>query len=92
MANALEEANLSWAYCGEDDEGRPIGYAALATCDKEGCEEEINRDLAFVCGEMHGASDISCGRYFCYAHLCALVDYNAPQLCAKCADRFEDGA
>ena len=59
---------MGWSNCGEDDLGRPIGYGVHATCDYPGCETEIDRGLAYLCGRMHG-DDLGCGRYFCVEHI-----------------------
>jgi hypothetical protein len=47
-------------------EERPAGYYVAATCDKRGCESEIDRGLGFCCGDPE---DAGCGRYFCQHHL-----------------------
>lgn len=50
---------------------RPAGYGVLATCDKRGCEAEIDRGLGYLCGDEpdgHGRST-GCGFYFCDEHL-----------------------
>lgn len=65
---------MGWANCGTDKRGRPIGYAHVATCDFEGCDEVIDRGLAFACGGMHGEVDKGdagafCDGYFCHDHL-----------------------
>lgn len=59
---------MGWANCGEDTQGRPIGYAHEATCDFPGCDAKIHRGLAYACGDMHGDDEISCEKYFCEAH------------------------
>lgn len=51
---------------------RPAGYMVLATCDKRGCEEEIDRGLGYLCGQYpHDlwSDEPGCGRYYCEAHL-----------------------
>lgn len=58
---------MGWAYCGQDDAGREIGYGVIAACDSPGCAEEIDRGLGCVCGTMHGGEG-GCGKYFCEAH------------------------
>jgi hypothetical protein len=63
-----KEVFMGWAYCGQDDFGREIGYGIVATCDKKGCDRVIDRGLGYVCGPMHGASEGGCGRYFCGEH------------------------
>ena len=50
---------------------RPGGYYVLATCDRRGCENEIDRGLGFLCGSQpHGPLDAAdgCGRYHCSDH------------------------
>lgn len=75
---------MGWADCGEFL-GRPIGYGVDATCDYPGCEEEIDRGLAHVCGRMHGG-DNGCGGYFCHKHLY----FGFPnQMCEECLDACE---
>jgi hypothetical protein len=61
---------MSWAH-GEDSNGREIGYGVIAKCDFAGCEVEIDRGLAYLCGAMHDplADDgWGCGDYFCEKH------------------------
>jgi hypothetical protein len=53
-------------------DGRPAGYGVLATCDRRGCAAEIDRGLAYLCGDTpHGPLDAApgCGFYFCGDHL-----------------------
>ncbi len=83
-----------WANCGTDSEGRPIGYAHEATCDHPGCEEKIDRGLAYACGSMHG-SDWSCEKYFCSKHLhCVCLEKidreDIQQLCIECKAVLEE--
>lgn len=60
---------MGWGNCGEDREGRPIGYYADAKCDHPRCEKTIDRGLAYACGDMHGESEYSCEKYFCEDHM-----------------------
>lgn len=62
---------MGWADCGDDSQGRPIGYAHEALCDFEGCDKQIDRGLAYACGGMHGEDNPegACEGYFCYEHL-----------------------
>ena len=54
---------------GYNSERREVGYAVEAVCDFPGCEEQIDRGLGYVCGDMHlGANEWGCGDYFCEAH------------------------
>jgi hypothetical protein len=78
---------MGWSY-GQNNEGREVGYAVDAVCDKDGCDASINRGLAYVCGGMHDGDEHGCGRYVCSKHLvmgCGLPS----RLCEECADRFE---
>lgn len=78
---------MGWANCGSDSKGRPIGYAHEATCDFPGCNNKIDRGLAYACGGMHGNSDGSCENYFCPEHLEIVedIDGETKQLCFECA-------
>jgi hypothetical protein len=49
-------------------EERPAGYYVEATCDKRGCDAEIDRGMGYCCGEP-GSFETGCGRYFCGSHL-----------------------
>ena len=72
---------MGWGNCGEDSNGRPIGYYHDGTCDYPECNAEIDRGLAHACGGMHGDGsylggseevewqDWSCEGYFCGKHL-----------------------
>lgn len=78
---------MGWANCGNDSQGRPIGYAVEATCDHPGCKTKIDRGLAYACGGMHGDSD-GCEKYFCTEHLQYLSTnvsgFTSDQVCADC--------
>lgn len=78
---------MGWAHCGLDSDGREIGYAIQAECDKPGCHASIDRGLSYVCGQMHGGDEHCCGRYFCSEHL--VMGLGLPsQMCESCADDF----
>lgn len=78
---------MGWSY-GTNGEGREVGYAVDATCDKDGCDAKINRGLAYCCGDMHDGDEHCCGRYFCYEHL--QMGLGLPsQMCEECAERYE---
>lgn len=53
-------------------DGRSAGYNVTAECDYEDCQQEIDRGLAYLCGESpDGFRDIDdggCGLYFCPNH------------------------
>lgn len=82
---------MGWAY-GRNGEGREIGYGVEAQCDEPGCDAQIDRGLAYVCGAMHDGGEYGCGRYFCASHLtyAAFDDDNlSPQVCGECCKRIE---
>jgi hypothetical protein len=83
---------MGWADCGDDSQGRPIGYAFEATCDYPGCDEKIDRGLSFACGDMHGQTEYGCEEYFCNNHLnIGVTDPDGKsvgQLCPACYDRL----
>jgi hypothetical protein len=50
---------------------RPAGHMVLATCDRRGCDVEIDRGLGYICGQSpHDRFDAApgCGRYYCGSH------------------------
>lgn len=85
---------MGWAFCGEDNKGRPIGYGVEATCDHPDCEAEIDRGLSYACGDMHGENDPegSCENYFCGKHL-VYTEHDLPvRFCHACAKAIDAGA
>ena len=53
--------------------GTPLGdagYGVADVCHEQGCSEEIDRGLAYLCGDEPGrTSECGCGRWFCEEHL-----------------------
>lgn len=85
---------MGWANCGTDTKGRPIGYAHVATCDRPGCNAEIDRGLAYACGNEHLATSWSCEGYFCEMHLSGWVKDDTgrmAQVCAVCEVEWRNG-
>lgn len=82
---------MGWANCGEDSEGRSIGYAHGATCDAPGCDEPIHRGLAHACGGEHGETETGCEKYFCGRHMICVEfrDGEVASVCMACANNFE---
>lgn len=60
---------MGWSLGFDETWRRDIGYGVPAICDHPGCNEQIDRGLAYVCGfqEPYGGED-GCGLYFCHAH------------------------
>lgn len=57
---------------------RDVGYGVPAFCDHPRCNVEIDRGLAYRCGE---GRRVGCGLFFCYA------DLDHEQLCSRCRNR-----
>src|SRR5690348_3338343 len=78
--------------------GTPLGdagYAVDDTCHRDGCDERIDRGLAYLCGSEPGReSETGCGRWFCGAHLYGLPDavegILGGGMCEPCLDRWYD--
>jgi hypothetical protein len=71
---------MGWGYCGPIRAEMPdhtlrereVGYMIEGSCDQRWCENEVNRGLGHVCGQMHHgpfSDEGGCGRYYCPAHL-----------------------
>lgn len=79
---------MGWSIGYDSKWKRDIGYDVPAICDHPGCNEEIDRGLAFVCGfeEPYGG-DEGCGLFFCEKHgggsLCKCCKKNKPPFEAK---------
>jgi len=76
---------MSWAVGYDTNWHRDIGYGVPAKCDHPGCNEEINRGLAYVCGGEPWGGDEGCGLYFCYKHLQMGSKTKDEQCCERCA-------
>lgn len=77
---------MGWSIGYDDNWKRDIGYGVPAVCDHPGCNEKIDRGLAYVCGgEPYGGED-GCGLYFCAQHLHLGVDGKDHQVCQQCAN------
>lgn len=60
---------MGWSLGYDSNWNRDVGYGVPAYCDHPGCDEKINRGLAYVCcdQQMYGGED-GCGLYFCSNH------------------------
>jgi len=59
---------VGWSLGFDGNWNRDIGYGVPATCDFPGCNEKIDRGLAYVCGSEPYGGDRGCGLYFCEKH------------------------
>ncbi len=82
---------MGWGDCGTDSNGRNIGYVFEALCDHNGCNEKIDRGLAYACGNMHGETEFGCEKYFCDEHLIHGLEEDG-QLCEECYGLLESEA
>lgn len=76
---------MGWAHGVVD--GREVGYGVESTCDAQGCEEGIDRGLAYRCG---GARNLMQGEPGCGAYVCA--GHNFLDSCAVCEAEQNDRA
>ena len=65
-------------------QGKDCGYLVGAICEETGCDEQIDRGLAYACGDNPGGFDDYCAGYFCARHL-YYGDYSG-QRCGRCSD------
>jgi hypothetical protein len=69
-------------------QGKEVGYSVNATCEHEGCNEEIDRGLSYACGGMAGEDEYSCNGFFCEEHLINFVETDSGDsimVCDNCA-------
>ena len=80
---------MGWAVGTDRDRPyRHIGYGVPALCDQPGCSVEIDRGLAYRCGDIN--SDAGCGLHFCEKHRrYAPVDSDGAFIPSTDADRHE---
>jgi hypothetical protein len=65
------------------------GYAVETVCEEDGCTEQIDRGLAYLCGNEPGGDDYGCGGYYCARHLYGGYG-GAEWLCDRCLKRCEE--
>lgn len=59
---------MGWSIGYDTNWKRDIGYGVPAKCDHPGCDADIDRGLAYVCGGEAYGGDLGCGLYFCEKH------------------------
>lgn len=81
---------MGWSLGYDSRWHRDIGYGVPAFCDHPGCDQEIDRGLAFVCGDEPYGGDHGCGLYFCGEHRRGSKeikgDERAYGLCERCEE------
>lgn len=68
---------MGWSVGYDEKWKRDIGYGVPAYCDHPGCDAEIDRGLAYVCGGEPYGGNTGCGLFFCEKH-------GGGTLCARC--------
>jgi hypothetical protein len=66
------------------------GYGVDDVCHAEGCDEAIDRGLAYLCGAHPHSPDPGCGWWFCSGHLYVWGDDGCDYLCKTCMDEAQD--
>lgn len=59
---------MGWSIGYDEHWQRDIGYGVPAWCDHPDCDQEIDRGLAYVCGNQPYGGEEGCGLYFCGDH------------------------
>lgn len=77
---------MGWSIGFDTHHRRDVGYGVPAYCDHPGCDAEIDRGLAYVCGGEPYGGECGCGLYFCYEHL-YYTSRHTRQVCAQCKKR-----
>lgn len=69
-------------------DGKEVGYGVEAVCEHSGCDEAIDRGLAYRCGST---PDEGCNGYFCESHLYAVAGGPQGFWCDACSRVVLDG-
>jgi len=68
------------------------GYSIEDVCNENGCNEQIDRGLAHLCGETPGGDEWGCGGYFCGGHLYISPREGEPEMCLRCIQSADEVA
>lgn len=60
---------MGWAVGYDDMLKRDVGYGVPAICDDPSCQKEIDRGIAYSCGQGPYGGEKGCGLHFCGNHL-----------------------
>lgn len=74
---------MGWSIGFDSTNNRDIGYGVPAYCDHPGCNNEIDRGMAYRCG-LGENDDKGCGLFFCAEHLLIVSEFRGVQLCLRC--------
>lgn len=65
------------------------GYTVPTICEEDGCNEQIDRGLAHLCGATPGGDEYGCGGYYCGQHLYGGIG-PAEGLCKRDNERWAE--
>jgi hypothetical protein len=71
-------------------DGREAGYSVTAHCDEDSCTVEIDRGLAYLCGDSPHGDEYGCSKFYCGQHMFsapAVIEIMGGGLCGRCNDR-----
>jgi hypothetical protein len=77
---------MGWAIGYDPNWHRDVGYGVPCLCDHPHCIEEIDRGLAYICGNDIYGGKYGCGLFFCDKHHSHYRGKSA-MLCERCAKR-----
>lgn len=60
------------------------GYGVETVCEEDGCTEQIDRGLGYLCGRTPGGDEYGCGGYYCGEHLYIGPSEETGDLCERC--------
>lgn len=60
------------------------GYGVETICEEPGCDADIDRGLARLCGQTPGGDERGCGGYYCGSHLYMSLQEGLGDLCGRC--------
>ncbi|MFE4857352.1 hypothetical protein [Streptomyces sp. NPDC056670] len=62
------------------------GYGVETECEEAGCDDQIDRGLAHLCGKTPGGDEHGCGGYYCGEHLYIGPSEDTGDLCERCLE------
>lgn len=74
---------MGWEIGYDESWQRDVGYGVPSICDHPACDKEIDRGLAYVCGNDPYGGEQGCGLFFCPEHL------GGDSLCERCDSGYD---
>lgn len=81
---------MGYAYYEITRNGETIqaGYSVETVCEEDGCTEQIDRGLGYLCGKTPGGDEYGCGGYYCGQHLYIGPNDDTGDLCERCTQAY----